>query len=65
MYETIKAICTKKNISIPELERRAGLGNGTISKWKTSSPKLDNLEKVAEELGIKVTTLIAKSKEKE
>jgi transcriptional regulator with XRE-family HTH domain len=65
LYETIKTLCDKRKISVSELERRTGLGNGTISKWKTSSPKLDNLEKVAEELGIKVTTLIAKSKEKE
>lgn len=43
----------------------AGLGNGTIRLWKDSSPRLENLERVADALGIKVTTLINKSKEQE
>lgn len=64
MYDTIKEICEKRNISISELERRAKVGNGTITKWNNSSPNLDNLQKVADALDIKITTLINKSKVK-
>ena len=63
MYETIKKLCKEKNIPVYELEKRAGLGNGTIRLWKDSSPRLENLERVADVLGIKVTTLINRSKD--
>ena len=63
MYETIKKLCKEKNISVYELEKMAGLGKGTIRFWKDSSPRLENLERVADALGIKVTTLINRSKD--
>lgn len=62
IYETISRWCRKKNISIKQLERKAGLKNGAIGKWKTCSPTLKNLEKVASTLGISVTTLILEAK---
>lgn len=64
MYETVKKLCEKKNISISRLEREAGLGNGTIAGWKQFEPKLSTLTKVADALGVSVTTLINKSKKK-
>lgn len=57
IYENIKKYCVKCNISISELERRANLGNGTIGKWKTITPKADNLKAVADILKVKVDTL--------
>ena len=63
MYEVIKKLCDEKGISISKLEKDAGLGNGTIRHWKKGIPRLDSLESVAKVLGIKVTTLINKSKE--
>lgn len=62
MYETINKEAEKRGMSVRQLERNAGLGNGTIDKWKESSPKLDTLEKVAEALGLSVTTLINRAK---
>lgn len=64
MYETVKELCKKKNITISRLEKEAGLGNGTIAAWKQVEPKLSTLEKVADALGVSVTTLINKSKKK-
>lgn len=63
MYEVIKKLCDEKGISISKLEKDAGLGNGTIRYWTNGVPRLDSLERVAKVLGIKVTTLINKSKE--
>ena len=57
-YAVIKDICKEKNISVSEVEKRARLGNGTITKWNQSVPNLKNLEAVANVLGIKATTII-------
>ncbi len=48
MYEKIVELCRAKGISVPKLEAELGFGNATISKWKTSSPTIENLKKVAE-----------------
>ena len=59
IYDKIKAICKKKGISLSSVEKQAGLGNGAISKWKESSPTIDNLQAVANVLKIKVDKLIS------
>lgn len=58
IYENIKDLCEKKNISISALEKEAGLGNGTIRKWYVSSPSVSKLSKVAEVLGVNVSQLM-------
>lgn len=58
MVAELKEIANEKGFSIASLEKAAGLGNGTIRRWDNSSPTIDNLNKVADVLGIKVTTLI-------
>lgn len=64
IYENIKTICEKKSISISALEEKAGLGNGTIGKWKSGdvSPTIDSLCAVANALGIEVTKLLKKGR---
>lgn len=47
VYEKIKAIADQNSLSIQEIEKRSGLGNGSVSKWATSMPKADSLYKVA------------------
>ena len=58
VYDNIKAVCDKKGMSIKALERKAELGNGTICKWRTVSPTVDNLKAVAKALDVKVSKLI-------
>ncbi len=60
IYEIIKAVCEKEKISIAELERRAGLGNGAIGKWSDDKvkPNFESLEKVAAALGVSVAALL-------
>lgn len=50
IYNTVLACAKEQNISIRELERRAGLSNGAISKWEQSTPTVDNLISVAKVL---------------
>jgi len=60
IFENVKAICEEKRISIHQLEVKAGLGNGTVRKWNTSAPSLENVQKVAKVLGVSITRLTRK-----
>lgn len=58
LLKNITRICKEKGIAISRLERETGISNGTISRWGTSSPSVDNVRKVAEYLGTTVDALI-------
>ena len=59
IFENIQEICNGKGITIAELERKAGLKNGAIGKWKTSSPTIKNLQAVSKVLKVSISRLIA------
>lgn len=54
VLEKIRGLCDKKKITISELERECGIGNATISRWDKSSPRMDNLIKVAKYFGVSI-----------
>ena len=58
IFENIEKLCTKNHITITQLERELGFGNGTIFRWKTSSPSVDNLQKVAKRFNAKIEKLL-------
>ena len=59
LLKNIIRLCKEKNISIARLEKETGISNGTIGRWGTSSPTVDNLQKVAEYLGTTIDALLA------
>ena len=59
LLKNISRLCKEKGVSIARLERETGIGNGTISRWGTSSPTVENARKVAEYLGTTVDALIS------
>ena len=61
LYEVIYQVSKEKNISINQLEERAGLSTGSIYKWNTVSPTVKNLKKVAEVLETTVDSLLEKA----
>lgn len=63
-YEVIAQMAKERGISVKALEEAAGLGNGSIGKWRTLKPNIGNLEKVADCLGVSVVDIIKKSEEK-
>ncbi len=64
IYENIKYYAKKRDMSIREVERRAGLTRGHMEKWKrTFNPNLTSLQKVADVLGVTVNTLLKERKE--
>ena len=58
LLKNIRILCSKKPVSIAKLERETGISNGTISRWNTSSPTVENVQKVAEYFGVTVDQLI-------
>ena len=58
MLERIKALCVERGITIAELERETGIGNGTISRWGQSFPRVDRLRAVADFFGCTVDELL-------
>ena len=61
IVDRIKKLCEEKKISIMQLELELGFSNGSISKWKKSSPKVSNLEKVAQYFSVSIDFLLGKS----
>ena len=58
IFERIKELCRKNNISIYKLENEMGFSHTTISKWEKVSPRVSNLKKVADYFGVTVDFLI-------
>lgn len=58
LLDGIKARCKEKGITIAELERKAGIGNGVIGRWDKLNPRLDNLFAVASALEVPVEELL-------
>lgn len=59
LLKNITQLCKEKGISIAKLERATGISNGTIGRWGTSSPTVENLQKVASYLGTTLDALLA------
>lgn len=57
-YAAISRLAAKKNLTTADVERKAELSRGVISKWKISSPSVDKLIKVADALNITVNRII-------
>lgn len=60
IFKNIKKRAEEKGYSISFVEREAGLGNGTIGKWKTGSATTENLAAVAKVLECTVDDLLHK-----
>lgn len=58
MLERIKKLAKEQGITIQQLEIRAGLSAGLISKWAKSTPKISKLKPVADILGVSVEYLL-------
>ena len=54
LFNKIQQLCSENNISIAELERKLGFGNGSIRKWVNGNPGINNLNKVAEYFGVNI-----------
>lgn len=58
LYDKVKELAIKANISIAALEVKANVANGTIAGWKTGKPYAETLKKVADALGVSIEELL-------
>lgn len=58
ILENIKRRCSEQGITLCFLEKEVGIGNGVIAKWKTNSPRIDLLKKVADYFDCSVDDLL-------
>lgn len=56
--EKIRSLAKMQDMSLTELEEQAGLANGTIGKWSSSSPRISSIEKVANVLKVQIQELL-------
>ncbi len=56
-YEKVIEYCEKKKISISAFEKKCGIGNGTVGKWKddASKPSLATIEKIAKNTNVPIS----------
>lgn len=58
IYQNIKRLCTEKNISISQLEKKLNFSNGAISKWDKSNPSVISARRVANYLNVSMEELL-------
>lgn len=58
IFNKVKEYCIQNKTSISALEKKCGLGNGTIKGWINSSPRIDSLQKVSKEINIPISELL-------
>ena len=58
IYDRIENLRKSTGISQCKLEKELGFSNGSISKWKTSNPTPERLQKLAEHFNVSVDYLM-------
>lgn len=58
IYERIESLRKSQGLSQGKLEKQLGFSNGSISKWKNSTPKVERLQKLADFFGVSVEYLM-------
>ena len=57
-FERFETLRKKRGISQGKLEKELGFSNGSISKWKNSTPTAERLQKIADYFGVSVQYLM-------
>lgn len=63
LYERTVSISKKRGYSLKNLAIKAGLAENSIYDWKKSTPKADNLQKVADVLHVSTDYLLGRTDE--
>lgn len=58
LLDRVKILCKEKGISQGKMEKEMGISNGASSKWKTSSPSMEILQKLSEYFNVSVDYLM-------
>lgn len=58
LYDNVKYLSTKQGISLPDLAEKMGLARTAIYKWKTQTPGIETIEKLAKYFDVSIEFLI-------
>ena len=61
VLDRIKELAKRRGLSLVEVNDKAGLGKMSIYHWKTRKPTAENLQKVADVLGVTTDYLLGKT----
>ena len=61
MVNRIKLLCENRKISIKQLERDLGFGNGTIRRWDENMPSIARIASVADYFDVSISWLMGES----
>ena len=65
LYERIETLRKSRNISQGKLEKELGFSNGSISKWKNSTPTPERLQKLADYFDVPLSYLLSGKSDEE
>ena len=65
IYSNILTICKKRKLSVRELERKCGIGNGVIRRWDDGAANVRLVKAVADYLGVSVDYLLREPEKNE
>lgn len=57
LLSNIKELCKKNNISVADLEKKLGIGAGTISRWNKANPSFDKIMAIAHFFNVSIDEL--------
>jgi transcriptional regulator with XRE-family HTH domain len=60
VYDITKTLCDNKNITIAKLERDLNFSEGSISKWKITTPSANKILAVAEYFNVSVDYMVGR-----
>ena len=60
IVDRIRVLANSQGYSLPSLEAKLNLGNGTISRWNKSAPNTDKLSKVADFFRVSMDYLLGR-----
>lgn len=64
IFERIKELSKKRNISVKELALQLGFSENLFYRWKTTNPKAEDLAKVADYFNVSVDYLLGRDEAK-
>ena len=60
VVERIQTLCIQKGLTLTGLESELNIGRGIIKRWASSSPNIDNIQKVADYFHVSVDYLLGR-----
>lgn len=63
IVQKIRFLCQQQGITVAELERRIGLSNGQITKWRRQIPGINKVQLVADYFDVSVDYLLGREKD--